>query len=56
MYMAYAVTRFLKRRIHTRRNVPAFLLLLVLTFACVFAIILGVGWVFSACRDFFFRQ
>lgn len=56
MYLAYMAVSFLKSKINTHRNVPAFLVLLLLTFVSVFAIILFLGFIFSRYRNFFFHH
>jgi len=56
MYLAYFVVNFLKSKIKVHRNMGAFLLLLLLSFASVFLIILFLGFFFSEYRNFFFKH
>jgi predicted PurR-regulated permease PerM len=56
MYLTYLVVNFLKSKINVHRNMGAFLLLLLLSFATVFIIILFLGFVFTEYRNFFFKH
>jgi len=56
MYLGYVVVNFLKSKINARDNMGAFLLLLLLSFGCVFLIILGLGFVLITGKDFFFTH
>jgi hypothetical protein len=55
MYLAYVVVNFLKSKINARANMGAFLLLLLLSFAAVFLIILALGFLLIDFKDFFFK-
>jgi len=55
MYLTYLVVNFLKAKINVHRNMGTFLLLLILSFASVFLIILFLGFVFTEYRNFFFK-
>jgi hypothetical protein len=55
MYLAYVVVNFLKSKINARANMGAFLLLLLLSFATVFLIILAMGFLLIDFKDFFFK-
>jgi hypothetical protein len=56
MYFAYVVVNFLKSKINVRGNMGAFLLLLLLSFATVFLIILALSFLLIESKDFFFKH
>ena len=56
MYLAYVVVNFLKSKINVRGNMGAFLLLLLLSFATVFLIILALSFLLIEFKDFFFKH
>jgi hypothetical protein len=56
MYLAYVVVNFLKSKINARRNMGAFLLLLLLSFTTVFLIILAFSFLLVEFKDFFFKH
>jgi hypothetical protein len=56
MYLTYLIVNFLKAKINVHRNMGAFLLLLLLSFATVSVIILFLGFVFTEYRNFFFKH
>ena len=56
MYLAYVVVNFLKSKINVHRNMGAFLLLLLLSFAAVFIIIMSLGFIFNEYTSFFFKH
>ena len=56
MYLAYVVVNFLKSKINVRGNMGAFLLLLLLSFATVFLIILAFSFLLIEFKDFFFKH
>lgn len=56
MYGAYASVNFFKSKIKVHRNPAGFLLLLLLSFASVFIIIMLLGFIFHEYRNFFFKH
>ncbi len=56
MYLTYSIVNYLKLKINAHRNIGAFLLLLLLSFATVLIIIFSLGFIFSEYRNFFFKQ
>ena len=56
MYLAYVAVNFLKSKIDVRRNMGAFLLLLLLSFTTIFLIILILGFLLVEFKDFFFKH
>ena len=54
MCACYYVVSFLKAKINGHRNFGAFLLLVLLSFASVFIIIVSLGFIFNEYRNFFF--
>ena len=56
MYLTYSIVNYLKLKINARRNMGAFLLLLLLSFATVLIIIFSLGFIFSEYRNFFFKR
>jgi len=56
MCLCYYTVSFLKAKIDGHRNFGAFLLLVLLSFASVFIIIVSLGFLFSQYRNFFFTH
>jgi hypothetical protein len=56
MALAYMVVNFLKSKINARKNFGNFLLLLILSFGAIFLIILALGSLLFAAKDFFFKH